>query len=104
MLEPIFDPTFSESSYGFRPGRRAHDALKQASEYVNAEYLWLVDLDLENFFNRINHDILMSRIARKIGDKRLLKILRRFLEAGIMHNGVCIERHEGTAQGRPCRH
>ena len=101
VLEPIFDPTFSESSYGFRKGRKAHDAVKQASQYVREGYVWCVDMDLEKFFDRVNHDILMSRLARKIGDKRLLKIIRRFLESGIMQDGVCIERHEGTPQGGP---
>jgi len=101
VLEPIFDPTFSESSYGFRPGRRAHDAVKQASDYVREGYVWCVDIDLEKFFERVNHDILMSRLARKIGDKRLLKIIRRILESGIMQDGVCIERHEGTPAGGP---
>ena len=101
VLEPLFDPQFSESSYGFRPGRRAHDAIKQASEYVQDGRVWVVDIDLEKFFDRVNHDILMSRLARKIEDKRLLKIIRRFLEAGIMRDGVCIERHEGTPQGGP---
>jgi RNA-directed DNA polymerase len=101
VLEPLFDPQFSESSYGFRPGRRAHDAIKQANEYVQDGRIWVVDIDLERFFDRVNHDILMSRLARKIEDKRLLKILRRFLEAGIMRDGVCIERHEGTPQGGP---
>lgn len=101
VLEPIFDPTFSESSYGFRPGRKAHDAVNQASRYVREGYVWCVDIDLEKFFDRVNHDILMSRLARKIGDKRLLKIIRRILESGIMHDGVCIERHEGTPAGGP---
>lgn len=101
ILEPIFDPTFSESSYGFRPGRKAHDAVKQASEYVREGHVWCVDIDLEKFFERVNHDILMSRLARKIGDKRLLKIIRRILESGIMQEGICIERHEGTPAGGP---
>lgn len=101
VLEPIFDPTFSESSYGFRKGRKAHEAVKQASEYVREGYVWCVDMDLEKFFDRVNHDILMSRLARKIGDSRLLKIIRCFLESGIMQDGVCIERHEGTPQGGP---
>lgn len=101
VLEPIFDPTFSETSYGFRAGRRAHDAVKQARAYVRAGYVFVVDIDLEKFFDRLNHDIVMSRVARKIKDKRLLKIIRGFLNAGIMRNGVCIERHEGTPQGGP---
>jgi RNA-directed DNA polymerase len=101
VLEKILDPTFSTSSFGFRPGRGAHDALAQASRYVGEGRPIVVDLDLEKFFDRVNHDILMSRLARRIGDKRLLKIIRRFLEAGPMQNGVCVERHEGTPQGGP---
>jgi RNA-directed DNA polymerase len=101
VLEPILDPTFSESSYGFRPGRNAHQALKQASAYVAEGRCIVVDVDLEKFFDRVNHDILMARLARHVGDKRLLRIVRRFLQAGMMHNGVCMEREEGTPQGGP---
>jgi len=101
VLEPLLDPTFSESSYGFRPGRNAHQALRQAQEYVAEGREIVVDLDLEKFFDRVNHDILMSRLARRVADKRLLRIVRRFLEAGMMQNGVCIERHQGTPQGGP---
>jgi RNA-directed DNA polymerase len=101
VLEPILDPTFSVSSFGFRPGRGAHDALRQAREYVTDGYEIVVDLDLEKFFDRVNHDILMARLARRTGDKRLLRIVRRFLQAGMMVNGVCGERHEGTPQGGP---
>ena len=101
VLEKILDPTFSPSSFGFRPGRGAHDALAQASRYVAEGRPIVVDLDLEKFFDRVNHDILMSRLARRIGDKRLLRIIRRFLEAGMLQNGVCAERHEGTPQGGP---
>ncbi len=101
VLEPILDPTFSASSFGFRPGRGAHDALRQAREYVADGYENVVDLDLEKFFDRVNHDILMARLARRIGDKRLLGIIRSFLQAGMMADGVCIERHEGTPQGGP---
>jgi RNA-directed DNA polymerase len=101
VLEPILDPTFSGSSFGFRPGRSAHDALRQAGEYVADGYEIVVDLDLEKFFDRVNHDILMARLARRIGDKRLLHIVRRFLQAGMMLNGVCSERREGTPQGGP---
>ncbi len=99
VLTPILDPTFSESSFGFRPGRGAHDALMQASRYVEQGRAIVVDCDLEKFFDRVNHDILMSRLARRIGDKRLLRIIRRFLTAGIMTNGVCVTRYEGTPQG-----
>lgn len=101
VLEPILDPRFSASSFGFRPGRSAHDALRQAREYVSDGYEIVVDLDLEKFFDRVNHDILMSRLARRIGDKRLLRIIRRFLQAGMMQDGVCIDRQEGTPQGGP---
>lgn len=101
VLEPILDPAFSVSSFGFRPGRGAHDALRQAREYVANGHEIVVDLDLEKFFDRVNHDILMARLARRIGDKRLLRIVRRFLQAGMMVNGVCSERHEGTPQGGP---
>ena len=100
-LEPILDPTFSGSSFGFRPGRSAHDALRQARGYVADGYEIVVDLDLEKFFDRVNHDILMARLARRIGDKRLLRIVRRFLQAGMMQDGVCIGRQEGTPQGGP---
>jgi RNA-directed DNA polymerase len=101
VLEPILDPTFSPSSFGFRPGRGAHDALAQASRYVAEGRTIVVDVDLEKFFDRVNHDILMSRLARRIGDKRLLKIIRRFLQAGMMQHGMCVERPEGTPQGGP---
>lgn len=101
VLEPMFDPDFSESSYGFRPKRSAHQALQKAQEYVRGGRRWVVDMDLEKFFDRVNHDILMSRLARKIGDKRLLKIIRRYLTAGIMEGGIVMMRHEGTPQGGP---
>jgi len=101
VLTPILDPTFSPSSFGFRPGRGAHDALRQAQPYVKEGRCIVVDMDLEKFFDRVNHDILMSRLARRIGDKRLLRIIRRFLEAGMMREGVVVERHEGTPQGGP---
>lgn len=101
VITPMFEGSFSESSYGFRPGRSAHGALKQASEYVRSGYVWVVDMDLEKFFDRVNHDILMSRLARRIGDKRLLKLIRRYLTAGIMQNGVVTSRQEGTPQGGP---
>jgi RNA-directed DNA polymerase len=101
VLEPILDPAFSPSSFGFRPGKSAHQALAQARTYVADGREIVVDMDLEKFFDRVNHDILMARVARRIGDKRLLRIIRRFLEAGMMQNGVCIERHEGTPQGGP---
>ena len=101
VLTPIFDPDFSGSSYGFRPGRSAHQAVEAAQEFVKSGRRWVVDIDLEKFFDRVNHDILMSRIARKIKDKRLLRIIRRYLQAGVMQNGLASERVEGTPQGSP---
>lgn len=101
VLEPLFDPTFSDSSYGFRPGRSAHQALAAAQQHVREGREIVVDMDLEKFFDRVNHDILMARLARRIGDKRLLRIIRRFLEAGLMQDGVCVTRREGTPQGGP---
>jgi len=102
VLNPIWDPTFSHSSYGFRPGRDAHMALEQARKYVAQEGREIVvDLDLEKFFDRVNHDILMSRIARRIGDKRLLRIIRRYLQADMRQDGVRVTRDEGTPQGGP---
>ena len=101
VLQPIFDPTFSEHSYGFRPGRRAHDAVCQAQRYVQSGRRWVVDVDLEKFFDRVNHDVLMSRLEKRIGDRRLLRVIRRYLEAGMLADGVVVERHEGTPQGGP---
>jgi len=100
-LTPLFEPRFSNHSYGFRPGRSAHQAVQQAQEYVQAGYEWVVDIDLEKFFDRVNHDVLMARVARRIGDKRLLRLIRRYLEAGIMIEGVVSPREEGTPQGGP---
>ena len=101
ILQPRFDPTFSEHSYGFRPGRRAHDAVRAAQRYIQEGRPWVVDVDLEKFFDRVNHDVLMTRLARRIADKRLLGLIRRYLEAGMMADGVVTERHEGTPQGGP---
>lgn len=101
VLTPIIDAGFSESSYGFRPGRSAHDALRAAAKYVADGRRIVVDIDLEKFFDRVNHDILMSRLARRVGDKRMLGIVRRFLQAGMTRHGVDVERHEGTPQGGP---
>lgn len=101
VMAPLYEPTFSAHSYGFRPGKSAHQALEAAREHVAAGHEWVVDLDLERFFDRVNHDVLMGRIARRIGDKVLLKLLRRYLQAGVMVHGVVIERHEGTPQGGP---
>jgi len=101
VLGPQFDATFSEHSYGFRPRRRAHDAVVQAQRYVNEGRRIVVDVDLEKFFDRVNHDVLMGRLAKRIADKRLLGLIRRYLEVGVMANGVAVERHEGTPQGGP---
>ena len=101
VLQPLFDPEFSESSYGFRPGRNAHQAVKAAQSYVAEGKRWVVDLDLEKFFDRVNHDALMARVARKVEDKRALKLIRRYLEAGLMEGGITSMRTEGTPQGGP---
>lgn len=101
VLGPRFDPTFSEHSYGFRPGRRAHDAVCVAQRYIQDGRSWVVDVDLAQFFDRVNHDVLMGKLSKRIGDKCLLGLIRRFLEAGILAEGVSMERHEGTPQGGP---
>ncbi len=101
ILTPIFDPHFSPASYGFRPGKRGHDAVRQAHEYVCSGHDWVVDLDLEKFFDRVNHDILMARVARSVSDKRVLRLIRRFLESGVMVNGLVGPTEEGTPQGGP---
>ena len=101
VLGPRFDPTFSQQSYGFRPKRSAHDAVVQAQRFVNEGRRFVVDVDLEKFFDRVNHDVLMGRLAKRIEDKRLLGLIRRYLEAGMMANGIATERHEGTPQGGP---
>lgn len=101
VLQPMIDPTFSEHSYGFRPGRSAHQAVKAARRYVQEGRRWVVDVDLEKFFDRVNHDILMSRLAKRIEDKRMLGLIRRYLTAGVMADGVVVKREEGTPQGGP---
>jgi len=101
VLQPLIDPTFSEFSYGFRPGRSAHDAVRKAQQYAQEGYRVVVDVDLEKFFDRVNHDILMDRLAKRIADKAVLRLIRRYLQAGIMINGVVFERAEGTPQGCP---
>lgn len=101
VLSPIFDKDFSESSYGFRPGRSAHAAVKQAWQHVKAGKRWVVDMDLEKFFDRVNHDILMARIARKVSDKRILLLIRRYLQVGVMQDGLVEASREGTPQGGP---
>ncbi|WP_246262522.1 reverse transcriptase domain-containing protein [Aromatoleum evansii] len=96
VLSPIFEAEFSESSYGFRPGRNAHQAVKAAQRYVAEGRRVVVDMDLEKFFDRVNHDILMEKVAKKVGDGRVLKLIRRYLEAGMMIDGVISPRTEGT--------
>jgi RNA-directed DNA polymerase len=101
VLSLIFDSNFSQSSYGFRPGRSAHQAVRQAQAYVASGKRWLVDIDLEKFFDRVNHDILMSRVARRVSDKRVRLLIRRYLQAGIMEGGLMTANREGTPQGGP---
>ena len=101
VLQPILDPTFSEHSYGFRPGRRAHEAVLAAQSYVQAGRRTVVDVDVETFFDRVNHDILIDRLQKRIPDAGVIRLIRAYLNSGIMDGGVVIERHEGTPQGGP---
>ena len=101
ILSPIFDPTFSEFSYGFREGRSAHQAILQAKKYQQEGRKYVVDMDIEKFFDEVNHDILMSRIARKVKDKQILHLIRKYLQSGIMENGIQVRREKGTPQGSP---
>jgi len=101
VLQPMLDPGFSQHSHGFRPGHRAHDAIVEAQRYVQDGRKWVVDVDLEQFFDRVNHNVLMGRLAKRIGDRRVLGLIRRYLEAGVLANGLATERHEGTPQGGP---
>src|SRR5258707_53505 len=101
VLQRLWDPTFSDHSYGFRPGRSAHQAVAQAQRYIAEGYSGVVDLDLEKFFDRVNHDKLMAQIAKRVEDKRLLKLIRTFLNAGVMENGLVSPSVEGTPQGGP---
>jgi group II intron reverse transcriptase/maturase len=101
VLTPLFDPQFSAHSYGFRPKRSAHQALRHAKKYVEEGYGWVVDIDLENFFDRVNHDKLMTRVARRVSDSRMLRLIRSYLEVGVMRSGVKVRREDGTPQGGP---
>lgn len=101
VLTPVFDSTFSEFSFGFRPGRSAHGAVLQAQSHVASGKRWVVDLDLEKFFDRVNHDVLMARVARRVEDKRMLRLIRSFLQSGVMMGGLVSVRSEGTPQGGP---
>ena len=101
VLQPLIDPTFSEHSYGFRPGRRAHDAVKAARAYVQTGKRVVADVDLAKFFGRANHDILIGRLRKRIGDAGVIRLVRAYLNAGIMDGGVVVERHQGTPQGGP---
>lgn len=101
ILQPHFDVTFSRDSYGFRPGKSAHQAIDRACEHIADGYRWVVDIDLEKFFDRVNHDVLMARLARHIADKRILHLIRLYLQAGMMEDGLVSQRVEGTPQGGP---
>lgn len=101
QLTPLYDPHFSDGSYGYRPGRSAHQAVQAARRYVAEGRRWVIDMDLEKFFDRVNHDVMMSRLARKIEDKRVLRLIRRYLQAGLMEGGVTSPRTEGTPEGGP---
>ena len=101
MLQPIVEPTFSEHSYGFRPGRRAHDAVLAAQGYVQSGRRVVVDVDLEKFFDTVNHDLLIDRLHKRIGEPGVIRLIRAYLNSGIMRGAVVVERYQGTPQGGP---
>jgi len=101
IIAPCFEEVFSEYSFGFRPERSCHDALKQAKSFIEEGYEWVVDIDLEKFFDKVNHDMLMARVARIVKDKRILKLIRKYLKSGILINGIVMRSEEGTPQGGP---
>ncbi|WP_341479621.1 reverse transcriptase domain-containing protein [Clostridium paraputrificum] len=101
ILSKLYEPTFSESSFGFRSNRGAKNAIKQSETYINQGYKWGVDMELEKFFDKVNHNILMGKLEKKIKDKRLLKLIRKYLESGVLINGIKVSSEEGTAQGGP---
>lgn len=103
VLTPMFEAVFSPHSYGFRPGRSAHQAVQKSQEYIREGYDWVVDIDLEKFFDRVNHDMLMARVARVVKDKRVLKLIRAYLESGVMVNGVVRERRKARRKAGHCR-
>ncbi|SCN37998.1 Recombinase for Bh.Int [Bacillus cytotoxicus] len=101
ILTPIFDPTSSPNSYGFRPNKRGHDAVRKARMYIKEGYKWVIDMDLEKVFDKVNHDKLMAIIAKKVKDKRILRLIRKYLQSGVMISGVVRDTYEGTPQGGP---